>query len=213
MTTENTIIQTDDEGRDIGKELIQNKLKTLTNVIDNISNLMSTQADEQIVRMPEGVFVKVFLPLFAGEEIAEPEKKYATFEQWRAIASSTYLEGNFAPVHVVDHQNVVIFTVPPLFHRRAINPARDRNRHSIFDEIQYTNTLAAGNPIAATNYMMKYLTERGKKVQVTSDLKPYLQAWNFIFKRYGRPLIECSVVTDDVVVKPEGLEDGLTYED
>ena len=91
----------------------------LTAEITRISDQLNNIASEDVVVMQERIFENIFIPLFAGD--AELIYK-VSLETW-----STFAGGPYRAVDIVDVSGKILFRVPPLFDRSAINPVGESN--------------------------------------------------------------------------------------
>lgn len=162
--------------------------RQLTEEILTIGSSLIEVKDEDLVRMEERRFVAVFLPMFAGDEVQLYAEHGANVDTWRRLAGGAHKE-----VVVVDHNNVELYRVPPLFDMEAIKPYdnKDPSRSipSISDMLARANMIAKQGPIAFQTYLD---TELEKRVSLFSNKRnesEYIKRWNAIFQRYNRPLI------------------------
>lgn len=150
----------------------------LAQEIENIANALGTVAKEDSARMPERNFREVFLPFFAGDEkLVYP----VTIAHWLHFAGSPYHE-----VQVIDLSGKVLFTVPPVYDRTAINPIVGEHS-SIAHVVATTGQYARIHPIQGQNYLSKELTKRALVMKVPASVLRHAVVWNEIFNRYGRP--------------------------
>lgn len=144
-------------------------------------NVLRVIEDQDVPRLPERIFKEVFLPLFCGD--AENPYK-ATFSTWYQFSGSPY-----TPVDVIDTAGRVLFRVPPILDKTAINSNPDV-RLSIFDVIATSEQLSKIHPNQGRVYLDVELTKRAKYISVPTDMLETLATWNSIFKRYDRPEIQ-----------------------
>lgn len=136
--------------------------------------------------MPEYVFAKVFLPMFAGDENPEYEP---TYSRWAELAGNIYAE-----MDVIDANGTVLFTVPPVVNRDTINPAMEledgaRPLASFFTIAATYQQLLSYNPNQAEMFLEAELTKRPLLMNNPESIKKDFQRWNDIFARYGRKLV------------------------
>lgn len=191
-------------GRDEGK----------ADYIMQCANALQQVANEDVARLPEDIFVEVFLPLFAGEPLKFP--KEATIAGWISIAGSPYKE-----VDVFNKENgQVIFRCPPLFDYNGVDPVRnvkDRSQRPVADIVQMAEQLMNIHPNQSIAFMQRELGQRANKMITGAKLMPNVVRWNQVFTRYGRkPLVE-GIPGDpsSVVSQPaqSGPEPDAEYED
>lgn len=152
--------------------------------ITQISDDLNSVASEDSPVLRERIFVGVFLPYFAGDENRPYPKADAAM--WvHSVAGSAYKE-----VKVIDHENRLLFMVPPLMDRSAVSPAADANgralpsiAHVVHSAQQYTQL----SPRQGAAYLQEELNRRALVMKVPAAVLAHVEAWNKIFERYGRP--------------------------
>jgi len=152
----------------------------LIDQINNIHGSLVTAAEQDVGRMPERVFKEIWLPFFAGDN---PLPYEVTLNHWVNFAGSPSRQ-----VRVVDTNGKVLFTVPPLFNRDAINPLSSSDKsiaHVVISAEQYSGI----SPIQGQRYLDGELKKRALIMRVPAAVMTNLKSWNDIFQRYGRPAI------------------------
>lgn len=138
--------------------------------------------------MAERIFVQVFLPLFAGEPLISPKVCMA---MWANKAGSPY-----RPVDVVDGAGKLLFTVPAIMDRSAVNPAANV-RGGIMHVIATASQLRQISPQDSDAYVDSELGSRAMMMQSTPGLMENVKTWNAIMLRYGRkPLVDLELPDD-----------------
>lgn len=129
----------------------------------------------------EDFFVRVFLPLFAGDE-TNPYK--VTETMWLNVSFSP-----FAEVRVVDNQNQELFMVPPLYDRSVVKPmtgaGEERNMPTITDMLARARLVGKQGPVAMNRYLTEELERRNFVVE-SDGVKSIAKRWIEIFQRYDR---------------------------
>jgi len=177
--------------------VVNYRLQKLAEDIDGVSAQLKTLSPADIPRLAERIFVNVFLPLFAGDETLIYD---ATFNTWVSFAGSPYTD-----VHVVDTKNNILFTVPPLLDRSAINPV-NRLSVSIAHVVTTAGQFARIHPTQGSVYLHNELSKRAIVMKVPANILNNLEIWNNIFKRYGRPeimTIEEKVASEIPKINPD----------
>jgi hypothetical protein len=133
-------------------------------------------------KIPEEMFVKVFLPVFLGEVKVDKQTDY--FIQWGAIAGNP-----LNSVDVVDSEGTILYTVPPLIDTSDISITTDRRETiplgAMVDnyERNLSMTPAMGHRYWAENASAKLRSlikpETGKRTE-------YNKKWEDILARYGK---------------------------
>jgi hypothetical protein len=132
-------------------------------------------------KLPEVHFREIFLPLFAGDA----QLKYnVTMDNWVKVAGSP-----FQAVDIIDPKSQkVLFTVPPLMDRNAVNPVNN-DRAPISHVVASANQYARIHPMQGLHHLNAELTERALIMKVPASVRENIEIWNKIFERYGRPPI------------------------
>ena len=178
------------------------------------ANALKEVANEDVARIPEDIFVRVFLPLFAGETLEFP--KEATIAGWISVAGSPYKEVDVFNKETGD----VLFRCPPLFDYNGVDPVRnlkDRSQRPIADIVQMADKLMNIHPNQSIAFLQRELGQRANKMNTGAKLMPNLVRWNQVFARYGRkPLVE-GLPGGTSVAEPQpaqsGPEPDAEYED
>lgn len=129
-------------------------------------------------RIPENLFRNVFLGLFANLENQHPD---ATIQNWISIAGNP-----FAQVDVVEN-NKVIFTVPPIYDKDAVNPAAMNRAEPLSHIVAIAQKLAMRSPIEGQNYIANKYNATRETVRGQADVLSNIERWNQIFERYNLP--------------------------
>jgi len=162
-------------------------------------------ATESVARMDEATFVNVFLPMFAGDE---NQHRLASPGAWASWAGNVYRE-----VVVVDQGGKELFHVPALAAPAPIDYTRDRRSKSMFDEIATAKLHTARHPEHGEAYMKQAFANLLKSGYENTVVVNYLERWNAIFKRYGRPEVaipkpsDSATAQENATVEDEGSWD------
>lgn len=157
-------------------------------ILKGLSRAFDTAKNPTI---PEEVFVKVFLPFFAQDEVQEHQ---VTLNDWfAAIDRGRGVEGTIGgqphlSVDVLDLQGKVLFTVPPIIDHKAINANSEGDtslKHVIMSFQQYNNI----HPAQGKIYLETQLARRELIQRLPERMLTQLRQWDAIYKRYGRPTI------------------------
>lgn len=161
---------------------MNNQPKTLKaiqteHMIAEVYKALVTDAPVEAI-VPEKVFVEHFLPLFCGEAVDGP---IGTYSQWADIAQGYYNE-----VKVISEAGEVVVTVPPLFDRHAVVPRTKRDAVPLGEALQTMELMAESSPQRALNYFSKVANADARNAGNTALQNAHMQAWNTIFKHYGK---------------------------
>lgn len=128
-------------------------------------------------RMPEPLFVQVFLPYFAGKLDPEDFPKGITPATWFRIAGTRDNE-----VDVIDNFGKVLFTVPPIYTTKYIE-TRDYSS-KIVDALNHVKEIEKSRPMEAKQ-LMKLELSRRLPIQQREIKQHFYKRWAEIFMRYG----------------------------
>jgi hypothetical protein len=156
--------------------------KRLADEVVMIRDELSSVASSDRARLPERIFVGVFLPFFA----ADKDPAYpVNMGNWINVATSPY-----KGVDVIDATGKVLFTVPPVFNRETVNPVSDETV-PLAHVVKSAHQLANVHPKQGSAYLNQELTKRALVMKTATNVLNNVEVWNEIFKRYGRePLVK-----------------------
>lgn len=158
--------------------------------INIIRENLAEQAATDRKRMPERIFVGLYLPLFyEGSNKHYPQ---VSLGMWANEAGNEYRE-----VDIYNAKGEFLYTVPPLFDRTGINsisgPDRTKLRGgNILNVIKNAELRSRVSPVDGTAFLNHHLRERALYMRnFPPSVRENILRWNAIFKRYGlNPLIE-----------------------
>lgn len=132
---------------------------------------------EQNNRLPEFVFVQDFLPFFSGK--VKDSADMGIMTNWIAIAGSAA-----KPLDIVDEQDRVLFTVPPLMTSNFLHEKQNLRGRSFNEIIRYAQE--QGNRFAplGVRALASEATSKLERMKI-SESRDDVDAWNKIFQRYG----------------------------
>lgn len=160
------------------KEELTPRDQKLLEEITRIHASLQTVDQQDAVRMSERVFVNIWLPFFAGDE----NPTYPVdIQHWVNFSGSPY-----RAVQVVDTNGALLFTVPALFDRTAVNPVSGDHR-SVAHVVRSAEQYSGVHPMQGQRYLDAELTKRALIMKVPASVMANLETWNSIFARYGRP--------------------------
>ncbi len=177
--------------------------------LTKIQNGINEVAPSDVVRLPEYHFTQVFLPFFAGDENTMYKANLLT---WVNMAG-----GPYRSVDVIDQNGNVLFRVPPVMDRSAINPVKNRSidikGSSLSHVVATVSQLNQIHPTRGQEYLSKELTKRALVMRVPTNVASDLSTWNAIFTRYGRPPIVAMDKDDPSKVEGAGDDkDDFNYD-
>lgn len=148
--------------------------------ISGIFDSLNAVAAENIQRLPEDVFVRNFLPMFAGEAVPE----HINLSTWFGVAGNPYM-----PVHVVDKAGEVLYTIPAYFDRGAIDINKvDPRASGLTHVLKTTEQLNRVHPGRARNYFEQQLNMRNMSNEDAGAISRNASVWISIFERYNKPI-------------------------
>ena len=156
----------------------------LSDKLDLVREQLAQTSESDVAKLPERIFVNVFLPLFAGDEKLLYEAKI--YPHWINVAGNPY-----RPVDVIDVRGNVLFRVPPVLDRTRVSTStqtqKEGPRGSISHMVASAQQYAGMSPVLGERYLSKQFTERALLMKVPHSVLQDLETWNAIFERYGRP--------------------------
>lgn len=155
----------------------------LADQIQMISDTLGQVAAGDRPRLAVRIFEGIFLPFFAGDEKRAYPQANAAMWVGR-VSFSPYQE-----VDVVDTSGEVLFTVPPLLDRRAVDSKVNNEGAGVAHIVASAQQYALLSPRAGSNYLQSELTRKALIMKVPANVLGHLQRWNEIFERFGRPLL------------------------
>ena len=146
-----------------------------------VKHLFHALKDEQRQvqpRIPEHVFVNLFLPFFAGLDTADPRVSLGTWVN--------YIGGYTLEAVVVDNKGEELFTVPAMATARTLNPMS----HEAGRKLYHTINLAAmrkNTQAVKSDQLLKGIKDRFDFVSEEQDQirQENQERWIGIYKRYG----------------------------
>lgn len=165
-------------------------LKDTNETLDKVfAGLVETVRDT-VPRLPEEIFVRYFLPYFAGH-IKNTDRPQILAE-WISIAGTPMGE-----VAVIDPAGTILFYVPPVFDTSFLSVAPAKGDNSFADIATNANLLSAHIPVRGLEYQKNAMhTRLGDLITSPQDVKYNEGRWLDIFSRYGIniPKIEAQTV-------------------
>lgn len=155
----------------------EDKRSMVAQQITNIEEQLTAAAYEDAARLPEDVFGRYFIPLFAGDD---PLPYKVSLKDWILIARTP-----FSSVNIM-RGNTVLFSVPPVLDRETITPIVDRG-HSVADLVKDAQLHMNLSPRAGELRLQAHLANLPVVGDIKGNMHKHLKTWNKIFEHYGRP--------------------------
>jgi hypothetical protein len=177
----------------------------LSEEINVIRESLDSAAVSDRKRMPERIFVGLWLPFFyEGQNRFYPE---LSFGMWSAYAGNDYRE-----VDVINHKGEVLFTVPPRFDRAGIRSLlKERTRMpggNIINVIKNAEMKSRVSPRDGSMYLQTHLKQRAMIMgNIPPSVKTNIDRWNAIFTRYG---LKAVTESEEVTHEPNALSTPST---
>lgn len=156
------------------------------NEIIGISSVLEeSNTHEGKANIAEDIFVNVFLPFFAGEENIYK----VGLGNWVTVATNggSLPGGQFREVDVIDDKGKVLFTVPPIYDRNALNPVKLSDRIALPQLMEQAEQLGSIKPALQTKMKNQIFEALLNKMRAgNNNAREYLLKWNDIFTRYDR---------------------------
>lgn len=152
----------------------------ITDSINRSYDELVVKPYKEITKLPEDIFVKVFLPFFSGEETLDSNPDILV--RWISIAGNPSKE-----VQIVDNNSDVIFIVPALMDTSCID-FKNNGKGQALANILANYELHKGQlPVIGQNYLNGTIDNRLKTLIKNSEsLSTNEKRWNDIFIRYGK---------------------------
>jgi hypothetical protein len=130
-------------------------------------------------QLPETIFVRDFLPIFAGKVPLEKVKDFV--QVWISISGSPT-----AAVDIIDRKGNTLFTVPGLFDTNFIDPSKKDGSMNFAEIVSFAKLHNAISPELEKRVFVENVQ---KKLDVIQKKSPSfiknVQIWQDIFQRYG----------------------------
>lgn len=190
----------------LDEQIKNERHRALSDQIASIHASLVAIHEEDIATLPEDVFKATFLPFFAGQ----PTDANINASVWAGIAGNPY-----RPVNIIGVDGEVLYTIPSLFDRQAVDPTKASDHAVPMQHVMITHEqLTRISPIRAQSYMNSQLAQRKIAVDVTPTIAKNIQTWNQIFKRYNLPTIEVKDGASVTTVSKEGSDaPALDYDE
>ncbi len=160
------------------EEAKQLQLSQAQNDINKCYNAIVGKQDRRII--PEDLFVKEFLPYFAGEKsFNEGDNVLAN---WITVAGTP-----FAEVNVIDQEGNTVVTVPGLTTTLQHN-LTERAGTPLSDIVVQAEIIGSQQQVLGNRYLNNKLDEKQKEIIRTvmpEVLEPIKTQWDAIFKHYN----------------------------
>ena|ERR1035437_5335183 len=163
----------------ISRQLVGATRAEASGMLDDIYDSLVVGID--VRKLPENIFVRDFLPYFAGvKPITTRDKVLAT---WFTISG-----GATASVHIVDNHdaNKILFTVPGLINTSVINVTDREMGKSLCDIMQMYRLQKEVLPQIGEAYLNRATEDRAKSIAtIPVDMPVNQSVWATIFSRYN----------------------------
>lgn len=157
--------------------------------IKDISSLIEQDEINTRPTIKEDVFVNVFLPYFLNENNIYG----VNLNHWLYIVNkkeSRSHNGVWLEVDVVDDNNQVLFTVPPIYDRDNLSPKPISDTHNLNEIMVNAKNLANIKPSLMVKQLgIVYQTLLNRIQNGSESALKHLNTWNDIAMRYGRESI------------------------
>jgi len=199
-----------DKVMDVFSKIMKVNHKNVESIINDISTKLIPEKSNPT--FPEELFVKFFLPFFAGEVPATKE-----------ISISTWLDKISGDpkiaVDIIDNEGNVLYTVPPILDQSVIEQVQPGGRTISMVEKQYSR-LKEVSAAASSVYLEKTLVGMHIKDKPTKEVYMNMKAWNDILERYGKgdkiinlfPEDKINSVVNDSIIENVNKNDLSDYE-
>lgn len=188
------------------EQAIASRYQSNFNLIKETTEKINEFAAEDRIKMPEGIFVRYFLPMFAREEGMYPPDAN---EQWLKIT-----KGGILHVDIVTDTGEVVKTVPPRYYRSMVTVRTKRDRISVFDAMETFKDLAVSSPKRALNYFNNVMNP---PIEQSDRMKQLIEKYNTemddILVHYGKNRVYTSISEQEKVGEKVGPKIEYTEDD
>lgn len=162
---------------DINEKFKALMLTDLTNTVSVLKADFMAMEEMSMARIPEIIFVRDFLPMFAGEVPYNQD----LIAVWYQISG-----GAFNRVNIVDRKGDVVNTVPPIIDRNVL-PTDNKRGESTYSLFVQHESLSQISPMAAQGELSNQLTHKYIPT-VGNDVNdsPLKLEWSKLFAAYGK---------------------------
>ena len=157
----------------------------------------------QNARFPKDKFDLFFAPYFLGQKPISKDSDI--FSTWAGIAGSP-----MASVDIVDSNNNVVFTVPPLYNTSVIDLAKPESKIGM--KLEEYQMMSADLPGRSIGYIEKELLPTLSKTISNITHDGYNEDWNNIAKHYNVPTGPTSENKESTNGIANNTDDDLQYD-
>lgn len=182
-------------------EMRKMALERIQYVTTQIADDLLGNAERDIAKLPEDVFVTHFLPVFSGEKTLVGNND--TLAIWLGIAGSHSSE-----VSIIDNKGQELYRVPPITDTSHIN-AVDRDAGNSFADITAMSMLYSNNIMAEGERYLTNQVERKITEIVTPPNMSNKERWDAIMRRYNKLPND----TKPNSISSQETEDLIDYDD
>ena len=160
--------------RGLSMSLQDGKLSDET--INDIHAVLIATAEQSQSTMLESVFVRDFLPMFAGKVKDSP-----------LMGVFINGAGGFGRrVSIIDSQGRVLYEVPPILNTAHMQPfPTDKDAPTMSQVVDMVDMLRRQSPTKADTLFQQAMVTRLRDGHKPIDPRGYFEEWEAIFKRYG----------------------------
>lgn len=158
------------------KRVEAQNMETITYATNTINDV----AGEMNPTIPEELFVKYFLPMFAGE----PKENYpeTAAQEWMRIS----IKG-MSRVNVVNKAGETVAVVPARYARSLVNIRTERGRVALSDSMQTFSDLASSSPPRAMAYYQNVIMPTtGDRSDIDKVMGQYIADMKKLLSYFGK---------------------------
>jgi hypothetical protein len=161
-------------------KLREKELALVKRDIDIFYKGLVTDPQNNPGRIPENIFVELFLPYFRGDKKFEDRPEL--LGHWYAIAG-----WHGGEVSVIDKFGNELFRVPPYMNHGAVDPTHNKMRQdmSLYDIDGISEGMSRTSPLGSARFRAEKMDEKLSDMLATGDQgNSILNRWAKIFERY-----------------------------
>lgn len=173
------------------------------NSIDYHFNALVEKPALELNKLPESIFIQMFLPFFCGEKNISDEPDILV--KWFSVAGNPTKE-----VQIIDEDSNPLFKVPALADSSIVD-VMNKNGGEPFYKIIMNYELHKNHlPVIGKNYLDNTINQRLQSLTKSSTVYDANEKdWNNIFVRYGKVKAELNKASDD---KTRMDQDEIEYD-
>lgn len=172
--------------------------------VDGYYDSLVTKFKDDIIKLPEKIFVHFFLPFFCSERKLEEDPSIISV--WIGIAGAPTKE-----VQIVDDNNLILFNVPSMMNTSVIDTLNKNSSQNFMNIVNNYELYKTVTPQRGKNYLDNAIDEKIEKLRLTSNVFiDNEKRWKDIFIRYGK--IKKNVEDKNIINNNKLSDEEFSYD-